>query len=781
MRIFSRNGGPGWLSAALLALSSTASAEYLLQSTSLDQCGGTAAGSAGFTANLFNVVFTPGNRTLSYDINAISSIAGKVTAEVNVIAYGLLAINQTIDPCDPKNKGFATLCPLNPGSIPLNSNSQLGPDLVNRIPGIAYTVPDLDATVRIRIKRQSDAVEIACVEAHLSNGQTVDQTGVQWTTAIIAGLGLLASAVTSGLGHSNTAAHVAANALSLFGLFQSQAIIGMTAVDMPPIVQSWTQDFQWTMGIIEIDFMQTVCTWYQRATGGTPSTIIANLQVQSVQIYRRSLESVQLIGRAVEDIVARGGYTMPKMLSRRDDSTTNTNQPVVSGITRVGFRAGIEPTNIFLTGLGFFVAFIVAVALAIVAFKGFCELATKRGWFKGDKFQDFRTGWKVVLKGILFRIILIGYTQMAVLCLWELTVRDSAAEVVLAIFYFLAMSAALFWAALKVIRIAKRSVSLHKNPAYILYSDPTALNKWGFLYVQYRATAYYFIFPQLAYILIKALFVALGQGAPVAQSVGLLIVEAIWLITVSIMRPWMDKKTNSFNIAIAAVNFINTIFLLIFTDVFNQPGLVSGLCGIIFVLLNAVFALVLLIMVLISSIYAIVSKNPDTRYQPMRDDRGSFIKSHSNLNTELDALAITARGEKRNIDDDSDSFMSGMAEKHPNASQVPLPPSNLGSSQHVNTYGQPPASPITASTPFMPAANRSRHGTPDNSGRQIYTSDGFARTATASPSRHNNGGYNSNGGGYGYDRSQSLRSETSYRPAGNAGGSQWQRGAGYDH
>jgi hypothetical protein len=160
---------------------------------------------------------------------------------------------------------------------------------------------------------------------------------------------------------------------------------------------------------------------------------------------------------------------------------------------------------------------------------------------------------------------------MCVLCLWELTVRDSAAEVVLAIFYFLAMTGALFWAALKVIRIAKRSVSLHKNPAYILYSDPSALNKWGFLYVQYRATAYYFIIPQLAYILLKALFIALGQNAPVAQTVGLLIVEALWLIAVSILRPWMDKKTNSFNIAIAAINFLNTIFLLIFTDVFNQP------------------------------------------------------------------------------------------------------------------------------------------------------------------------------------------------------------------
>jgi len=160
---------------------------------------------------------------------------------------------------------------------------------------------------------------------------------------------------------------------------------------------------------------------------------------------------------------------------------------------------------------------------------------------------------------------------MCVLCLWELTVRDSAAEVVLALFYFVAMTVALVWAAMKVVRIARRSVAMHRNPAYILYSDPTSLNKWGFLYVQFRATAYYFIFPFLLYILLKAIFVAFAQSAPVAQTIGLLVIEAAFLIGVCILKPWMDKKTNGFNISIAVINFLNNIFLLIFTKIFNQP------------------------------------------------------------------------------------------------------------------------------------------------------------------------------------------------------------------
>jgi len=37
------------------------------------------------------------------------------------------------------------------------------------------------------------------------------------------------------------------------------------------------------------------------------------------------------------------------------------------------------------------------------------------------------------------------------------------------------------------------------------------------------------------------------------------------------MTPYMDKKTNAFNISICVINFVSAIFLLVFSDVFNQP------------------------------------------------------------------------------------------------------------------------------------------------------------------------------------------------------------------
>lgn len=421
---------------------------------------------------------------------------------------------------------------------------------------------------------------VVCVEAPLSNLKTVDQHGVGWITAVIAGMGLIASAVTSGLGHSNTAAHVAANAMSLFGYFQGQAMLSMTAVHLPPVVAAWTQNFDWAMGILDIKFMQSIFHWYIQATGGTPANLRDRLSEVSVRIQKRGLELTQDASRA-----AMYGFTstpwdtssLPEgyngLARRSDDNTAKINDQVVvvTGIERLSFKANIEITNFFMTGLSFFIVFIVATCLCVAAFKGISEFAIKMQWIRGSKFVDFRNGWLTVLKGIMYRLVLIGFPQMSILCLWQLTERDSAGAIVLAVFFFLSIFGILAWASFKVIMIAKRSTDLHKNPAYILYSDPSALNRWGFLYVQFRASSYYFIVPLLAYVLIKSMIIAFGQKNGKGQAIALLLTELAYLVTVSVMRPYMDKRSNIFNISICAIMFINSIFLLVFTNIFNAP------------------------------------------------------------------------------------------------------------------------------------------------------------------------------------------------------------------
>lgn len=208
----------------------------------------------------------------------------------------------------------------------------------------------------------------------------------------------------------------------------------------------------------------------------------------------------------------------------------------------------------------------------------------------------------------------------------------------------------------------------------------------------------------------------------------------------------------------------------------------TGVVGVVFFIMNAAFALVLLVLVLLSTIYAVVSKNPDTRYQPMRDDRGSFIKSQSQLNTELDALGATARGDMtqtgykgRDIDDDGDSYSSGSMKHDP--AGVPLPPSTANSNRSPSRWNEPPRSPINASMPMLPSDGTPRHGTPDHYSdpRRGYGNNSRGGGADA-PLMNQYSGYGQQHPGY---SQPDLGNQGVYRQQNNT--SPWQRGAGYDH
>lgn len=175
-----------------------------------------------------------------------------------------------------------------------------------------------------------------------------------------------------------------------------------------------------------------------------------------------------------------------------------------------------------------------------------------------------------------------------------------------------------------------------------------------------------------------------------------------------------------------------------------------------------------------------VSKNPDTRYQPMRDDRGSFIKSQTQLNIELDALGATARGDMkqkgfygRDLDGDEDSFSSDGKHHGQDAASVPLPPSTAHSTR------EPPRSPIDPNMQYFPSDGGNRHGAPySDNPRGIFNQDNSSTRPGADMPLMNHG--NDEGQASPYRRAPSSHSTTGYNRQQN-GSSPWQRGAGYDH
>lgn len=661
------------------------SAEQLIRSTALLSC----MENSQFTASSFDVVFYRSNSSINFQVSAISTLSGYFVARLSVIAYGFNAVTESIDFCDITQQ----ICPMTPGhfDVPLSTET-IDSDILSSVPGIAFSIPDIDGLVRVLVYSRNDtsfSTPVACVEATLSNDKTVSTRFVSWPIASICFAGLFTAAVVWMYGHISTSAHIASNMVSLFMYFQGLAIIVMMAVEkLPPIAAAWGQNFMWTMGLISVPFMQDIFNWYVQATGGRTTSILPNANIMSISVQRVKRSLVESFGDLVNKYYVPAAHAspqvrhsiprdvayfmsqksllavnamsqLPQTLMKRSNDTISPAETtsetlddyssttlVLRGIQRVAYLANIEITSVFLTGFTFFLIICVFALIFTLAVKLFLELLVKTGAIKTTTLVDYRKGWLTVTKGILYRLTLLGFPQLSVLCLWELTKHDSPATVVLAIVSYVVVASLLGFGAYKTISIARRSMREHKNPAFILYSDPDALNRFGFLYVQFRATAYYYIVPILIYLLIKCAVIAFGQGSGKVQAVIIFVVELAYLVLISWKKPYMDKATNGFNIGISAINFINSILFLFFSGIFPVPAYVAGVMGVVFFIINAVFSLVLLLMMLVSCIWAIFSKNPENRYQPMTDDRQSFIpnrKDEKTGDTELDALGASAR------------------------------------------------------------------------------------------------------------------------------------------
>jgi hypothetical protein len=112
------------------------SGKRLIESNSLSDCLPKDANRTtdGFVPSLFKVRFTPDDGVLAFDIVGVSSIVGKIEAKMQLIAYGLTAMEQTMDACDPK-LNLMQMCPMAEGNIDLNSTQKFSKDVVDKIPG----------------------------------------------------------------------------------------------------------------------------------------------------------------------------------------------------------------------------------------------------------------------------------------------------------------------------------------------------------------------------------------------------------------------------------------------------------------------------------------------------------------------------------------------------------------------------------------------------------------------------------------------------------------------
>ncbi|KAL3235743.1 transient receptor potential ion channel family protein [Nakaseomyces bracarensis] len=559
------------------------------------------------SSNSFNVTFNPDDRSLYYNLDMTTSIDSYIYALVDVYAYGFKIITKEVDLC---NIGWKQFCPVHPGNIQIESIEYISKEYTDEIPGIAYHVPDIDAFAKVRVFSADTNAYLACVQVFFSNGKTVSQTAVKWVSAVIAGIGLLLSAVLSSFGNSRAASHISANTMLLFLYFQSVVVVAMEHVHrMPPIASAWAENLVWSMGLIRVTFMQKIFRWFVQSTGGTPELFLTS-KTQSVLAQRTfNVLSPSLVKRATEILYG------------------NQNTKIFRGIKRLGYLMRIESTSIVPTGFTFFVLCGYLLAAIIIGTKYAVELCIRAGWMNPRRFLLYRKNWRPILKGALLRYIYIGFVQLTILSFWEFTERDSGAVIVIACLFVCLSCGLMLWAAFRTLHFGKKSVRLYNNPAALLYGDEYVLHKYGFFYTMFNAKYYWWNIVLLCYMFLKALFVGFAQGSGKTQALALFIFDFFYTIAVIRYKPFLDRPTNIMNIFICVVTCVNSFLFMFFSDLFHQGYQVSAIMGWVFFIMNAAFSLILLLMILTFVLLIVFSKNPDLKFKPIKDDRASFQKT----------------------------------------------------------------------------------------------------------------------------------------------------------
>lgn len=602
-----------WLFWTLPAL-----AKRSLAATSLVTC----MDNSQISPSYFEVTFNPDDRSLKYNLDLTTEISANVTAHVQVYAYGFVIIDKTIDMC---SLGWKQFCPVYPGSMQIESVEYILESYVLLIPAISFTVPDIDAVVKVDVYDKSTGEHLSCLQSSFSNGRTVSQTGIKWATAVIAGLGLVIAAVLSTFGNSNAASHVSTNAVSLFLYFQSVVVVCLQSVErVPPIASAWSENLAWSMGLIRVEFMQKIFRWYVQSTGGSPTTyFVGTTQQILVQRALGYLSNLHLF-------VANNYSVVPGVKRLLDFSlSSNENLIVLRGIKRIGYNSHIEPTSIVVTGFTFFVLMGFLLTVIIVFVKLATVLLIRMNKVNPNRLSHFRKSFSTILKGSLLRYIYIGFTQLVILSLWEFTVRDSPAVIVLAVLCLIMSVGIIAYAFWNTHRHGSFSQQKYSNPAAILYGDSLVLHKFGFCYTMFHAEKYWFGIVLVSYSFFKSVFIGLCQGSGKVSSIVLFLLDFAYMVFLFIKKPYMDKSTNVLNYCMAVVVTINSFLFVFFSDIFGQPAQVASIMGWVFFILNAAFSFVLLIMIIVLICLAVLSKNPDARFAPARDDRTSFQRKSS--------------------------------------------------------------------------------------------------------------------------------------------------------
>ncbi|KAJ3577881.1 hypothetical protein NPX13_g2687 [Xylaria arbuscula] len=669
------------------------------------------------TVDNVDIRYNNADKTVTFNVAGTSAKEQNVTAKLTVQAFGQDVYTNEFKPCSPETF-VQQLCPVPPGHFGANGTQAIPLEFADKIPAIAFQLPDIAAQAKLELTSLDDNSTIGCVQSEVTNGKSVDIPAVSYVAAGIAAGALViggASAISAAVSGAAAGAGSSVGGVGtisptfgeVFGVFHGFALNGMMSAQLPQVYRSFSKNFAFSTGLLPWRAMQLGIDNFRAKTGGDLSKDSVELLQNTTLVFpdgSTSTANSTLFKRALGEL---------KTLAMRDidtqiNSTIGGDDPsptesairtAVSGIQGFVNSLAVPESNTFMTVLEIVAIIIGAIIVSILLVKVILEAWALFGRFP-NSLVDFRKHYWGSIARSVTSLILLLYGVWVLYCVFQFTHGDSWAAITLAAVTLTLFTGILAFFSWKIWSTA-RKLKETEGDTTSLYEDKMYWRKYSLFYESYKKRCWWVFIPFIIYLFAKGAVIAATDGHGMVQSIASLIVEGLFLILLIWSRPYERKSGNIINIAIQVVRVLSVVLILVFVEEFGIAQTTKTVAGIVLIAVQSALAAVLAILILWNTIISLCKQNPHQK------KRKEMEKMQRDTLTSLDARNSLLMDRTKSNEENAFPFT-----KRSTVGSAPL--GNIGSrgssgtissnSGYLNAPTQ--SRPLTPSTPFV--ANQSR-------------------------------------------------------------------------
>ncbi|KAI1430154.1 TRP-domain-containing protein [Xylaria sp. FL1777] len=712
--------GPGSWSvrkAAILATALLATgvlSDDILVTSGFNNCNN----NSDITVDNVDIKYNNADKTVTFNVAGTSTKEQNVTAKLTVTAFGQDVYDNEFNPC-AQATFVKQLCPVPPGHFGANGTQAIPPEFADKIPAIAFQIPDIAAQAKLELTSLDTNSTIGCVQSEVTNGKTVNVPAVSYIAAGVAAGALVlggASAISAAVSGAAAGAGSSVGGVGtvspsfgeVFGVFHGFALNGMMSAQLPQVYRSFSKNFAFSTGLIPWRAMQLGIDNFRSKTGGDLSKDSVELLDKTTLVFpdgSTSSANGTVFKRAFEDFTALALRDIDTQINSTTTGGNGANptessiRAAVSGIQGFVNTLAVPQSNTFLTVLEIVSIIIGGIIVSILLVKVILEAWALFGRFPKSLAEFRKHYWGSIARAVTSLILLL-YGVWVLYCVFQFTHGDSWAAQTLAAVTLALFTGILAFFSWKIWSTA-RKLKEAEGDTTSLYEDKLYWRKYSLFYESYKKGYWWVFMPVILYLFTKGTVIAATDGHGMVQTIASLIVEGLFLVLLLWSRPYERKSGNIINITIQVVRVISVALILVFVEEFGIAQTTQTVAGVVLIAVQAALAALLAILILWNTIISLCKKNPHQKrrkeMEKMQRDTLTSLGAHNSL------LMDRTKFEENNI-----VPFAKLAPVSKEPTSDVFPRGSSGGLSTDSSYLKAPreSRPVTPSTPF--AANQSR-------------------------------------------------------------------------